>query len=329
VGYRWDNTDKSAPSAASLRPGDRISIGTSKHDAVLIGLGTSVGIAATELFAEITSNIFVGSGAPAGDSPFRLGIGARHRVLKSLQISLLTETLLAGRPALGPEDPILPVEPRFALLAGVTYTFDFGKRGAAESESTPTPESTPVPESTPAPEPEKQGGSLSSIEGNVIDEEGNPIGGARVTYSTAGPEPESFETTTDPTGNYNLTNVPVGEGTLRIEVDGFDPVEKTIQLTGTSPLIQPSETLKQTLLESSTQLRGQIRSIDGKPLKAKLVIKPTGTTVETDDEGYFTVDLPEGTYRVTITARDHKRQKKRVVIEENSVTIINVDLRKK
>jgi hypothetical protein len=57
------------------------------------------------------------------------------------------------------------------------------------------------------------------------------------------------------------------------------------------------------------------------------VIKPSGDTVETNEEGYFSIDLPSGAYKVIINASGFKAQKKRVVIEENSVTIINVDLR--
>ena len=332
AGYRWDNSGKTAPDATSLRPGDRISIGTSEFDAVLLGIGGSYCFSATELLAEVTTNLFVGNGAPTGSSPVRLGVGVRHRIITALQLSLLTETLLSGRPGLDVEDPIMPVEPRFSVQLGVTYTFDFGQKssqtGTSESEEDTPPE--PAPEATETTSPRPGSATSATLEGRVVDEEGNPIGGTKVSISVnddAG-TPRTFETTTDSDGGYKLTDLPIGTGTVSIETEGFDPVVKEVQLTE-APMAQEPDILTPTIRESPTQLRGQIRSIDGNPLKAKLTIKPGGETIETDEDGYFTKDLPNGAYRVMISAPGYTPQKKRVVIEENSVTIINVDLRPK
>ena len=326
AGYRWDNTGKTAPQAESLRPGDRISIGTSEYDSVSLGLGSSVSISALELIAELSSNIFVGNNPPKGSSPLRFDLGARYHIYQSLQVALLTETLIIGRPELQNSAPVMPVEPRFSLFVGVTYAFGVTpppKPGETSIVNSP-PIKPPVQETKPS--PTTPAVNTTSIEGSVVDEEGNPIGGTHVSFTTeVEGMPKDFETTTDSTGSYTLSDVPVGEGTLVIEMEGFDSVEKMLVLTDT-PSIQEPSTLTE-VLSSPTQLRGQIRSISGDPLKAKLVITPGNHTVETDETGLFSIDLPKGKYRVIISAHGRKTQKKRVVIEENSVTIINVDLR--
>ena len=321
VGYRWDNTGKTAPEAQSLRPGDRISIGTSDYDAVLVGLGSSVSISKVELLAELTSNIYVNN-PPSGSSPVRIDVGARYHITPALQAALITETLLIGRPELDADTPIMPIEPRFSISVGVTYAFGVKKQTVA-----PTDEENPIaPIEPPTTKPEAPTAETTSIEGSVVDEEGNPIGGTSVRFVTAAEgEPEKFETTTDQNGQYRLTDLPLGEGTLVIEMEGFDPIEQPMTLSS-EPVLQEPSILRE-VISSPTQLRGQIRSIKGEPLKAKLVIKPGNKTVETDEDGQFSIDLPSGKYRVTISAPGRKSQKKRVVIEENSVTIINVDLR--
>jgi uncharacterized membrane protein len=85
--------------------------------------------------------------------------------------------------------------------------------------------------------------------------------------------------------------------------------------------------MTQTEASQASQLRGIIRSIDGQPLRAQIIIKPSNTELETDNKGYFTVDLPPGQYTVTIKSKGYRRQQRKVEIEENSVTILNADLR--
>ena len=43
--------------------------------------------------------------------------------------------------------------------------------------------------------------------------------------------------------------------------------------------------------------------------------------------GRFQVDVPPGRYRVTISAPGYQVQQRKVEVEENGVTVLNVDLR--
>ena len=76
------------------------------------------------------------------------------------------------------------------------------------------------------------------------------------------------------------------------------------------------------------QLLGTVRNYNGKPLKASLTIEPAGTRAQSDENGEFTLDLPPGDYQVTIEADGLKPQTRKVKIEQNGVTILNVDMRK-
>jgi hypothetical protein len=76
------------------------------------------------------------------------------------------------------------------------------------------------------------------------------------------------------------------------------------------------------------QLRGLVRSLTGRPLAAELTIEPGGLRTRCDARGQFEIDLPPGEYVVSITAPRHKRQSRRVKVEEDGVTIVNVDLRR-
>ena len=61
-------------------------------------------------------------------------------------------------------------------------------------------------------------------------------------------------------------------------------------------------------------------------LSAQLTVAPLGTASDSDERGEFTIDLPPGEYEVSIEASGYRAQKRRVKIEQDGVTILNVDL---
>jgi len=78
----------------------------------------------------------------------------------------------------------------------------------------------------------------------------------------------------------------------------------------------------------SGQIRGLVRSFDGKGLKAKIQLEPLGTSLSTDAAGNFSVDVPAGRYDVVINAPGHGRQTRQVEVGEDGVVIVNADLRR-
>ncbi|MCK4266887.1 MAG: carboxypeptidase regulatory-like domain-containing protein, partial [Thermoplasmata archaeon] len=76
-----------------------------------------------------------------------------------------------------------------------------------------------------------------SIEGSVVDENGDPVIGATVTI-------EGYSTTTDANGDYSFTDVPVGDYTVRVEKSGYETTTTTAtvladQTTTVPPLELP------------------------------------------------------------------------------------------
>jgi hypothetical protein len=81
--------------------------------------------------------------------------------------------------------------------------------------------------------------------------------------------------------------------------------------------------------QGSAQVRGNIRGFSGEPLHATIRLKPRDLKASTDDEGHFELDLPPGDYTVRIRAFGYVSQSRRIVVEPNGVTVLNVELGKK
>jgi hypothetical protein len=82
----------------------------------------------------------------------------------------------------------------------------------------------------------------------------------------------------------------------------------------------------------SGQLRGLVRSFRGSPVGADVVVRPVGRSTEEDRRlaaagGQFTVDVEPGAYDVLIEAPGFEPQTRRVQVEDNGVTLLNVDLK--
>ena len=317
VGYRLDNTDRAMPDPSTLRSGDRISLNASAFDAVLLGLGAATRLGRFSLYGELLAQILVGSGAPTSASPVQLAVGGRFHALRLLTLSLSTNTLLTGRPSIAEEAPFAPTPPRFSIAAGISYAFGFDSPDSTQKNEQQPSAAPPPPTQEKSPPAE-----TARISGKVQDEEGNPVGGVAVTIEADG---RSFTTATDGAGAYAVDGLPIGPGVLTIQTKGFTPVVSDIIL-GKSDTPREPDTLVHIPLETRTQLKGLVRSIEGKPLSVKVIVQPGGHILETDAEGYFLKDLKPGHYKVKISAPGFRTQIKKVQIESGSVTILNVDM---
>jgi len=72
-----------------------------------------------------------------------------------------------------------------------------------------------------------------------------------------------------------------------------------------------------------------VRSFEGKPLSATIRVEPLGKEVQTDEQGYFQIDVQPGTYQVTVTSEGYKEQRTTLNVREKSVVVFNADLTKK
>jgi hypothetical protein len=110
------------------------------------------------------------------------------------------------------------------------------------------------------------------------------------------------------------------------------PVLSAVPLAATEPGAhpgappEPAEPTAEAPRLPSGQLRGLVRSLSGRPIQAEIRVEPTGRALRAAG-GRFEIDVAPGTYEVTIAAPGFATQKRRVQVEQNGVTLLDVDLR--
>ncbi|HMJ11596.1 MAG TPA: carboxypeptidase-like regulatory domain-containing protein [Polyangiaceae bacterium] len=314
LGFRLDRSENAAPDPARLRFGDRLALGVSEFNAVLAGVGTSISLGSgSALLAEVSWDLLVGSGAPSAlESPLRADLGFRKALRDDLSFELLGEAALSQRPSIGPEDPLVNIEPRFSVLAGLRYRFAFDRRAA--------PVATKV-RAKPAPtSPEPSLPKKTEVTFQIEDEKGAPLAGAKVEI-VLGDSSKTAEDLGD--GRYRAADLPPGSSTIRVTLEGYEPIERPLMLEG-APALDLELKMQESL--PSGQLRGLIRSFSGRGVSASIVIESLGKQVNTDEQGYFTLDVPPGQYQVRVVAPGFKAQTRKIRVQQNGVTVLNAEL---
>ena len=74
------------------------------------------------------------------------------------------------------------------------------------------------------------------------------------------------------------------------------------------------------------QIRGNIRSFKGAPLRAAVVVSPGDQRLSTSADGKFSLEVPAGHYSVHLSAPGYKPQTRDVVVDEDGITVLNVEL---
>jgi hypothetical protein len=154
----------------------------------------------------------------------------------------------------------------------------------------------------------------------VTDDSGVPIKDAKVEVTQGD---KTYPLQPDAGGRYRASHVPLGKGKLSIRAEGRKQVEQDIELKARAPLTLDIRT--EAVLPSG-QVRGSVRSFDGKPVAAKITVEPKGLVAHTDAQGFFQIDVPPGSYQVVIEAKGYKPQRRSVDVEKDGVLILNADL---
>ena len=239
VGYRLDNSKSAIERPQDLRPGDRLAIGLSEFDALLLGLGLSYRAGAIEVIGEVTWDLLLGTGAPsASQSPMHVTLGGRYHASDSISVVLAADVSPSSRPAslTAPDTPLFPIDPRFAVWAGLRWSMPLSPPPAVEIvDVTETPEETPeepveTPEETvetPVETPELPRGE---IRGLVRDFNGRPLEASVVVQRVAA-EGEASEdpmrAQTDADGLFQVEVQP-GDYRVTIEAPGHTAQERTV-----------------------------------------------------------------------------------------------------
>jgi len=309
AGFRLDRSAKVAEDAARLRPGDRSALGASDYNAALAGVGLGYGLGRTLLFGELAAQLLLGSPKPAA-SPLWLSVGVRRPLATpglSCEVSL--DAFASARPDAGSE--LFPLEPRVTLNLGLRYRF--GERAAVKpaaraAASKPEPVLVPVV------------AKPTSIELALLDDRGQPLQRAQVVVSQGGVETPLVEASP---GQYRLDQARPGRARLRIKAEGFQPVERDVDLQ-TGAALRVDVRVEQAL--PAGQVRGLVRSFRGKPLAASIRVEPGGGQASTDAEGFFQLDVPPGEYEVVIESPGYQPQRRKAKVDQQGVVIVNADL---
>ena len=117
--------------------------------------------------------------------------------------------------------------------------------------------------------------------------------------------------------------VKAGDVLVRIEAPDFEPAERQLKLLAGAPA---KLEVRLVAVPPPSQLRGVVRSLDGKAIGARVRVEPLGTEASVDEKGGFQLDLPPGAYDVVIEATGYVAQRRHVQVEPKGVVILNAEL---
>lgn len=319
VGFRLDNSANAAPDLQRVRPGDRMSLGLSDAHAVLVAVGASYRVHPTaEVFLDVSADILVGSKAPSfTDSPLRISAGGRYFLSPALQLELLLTGSLSSRPSMRATAPLVPIEPRIMVSAGVRFGIPHKGPEAAASDLTPEDQTQANDE------PQKP--QIAKVTGVIHDDHEAPLPEAKVTLQIGDTVREQI---TDAEGRYTFPDTPLGSATLSVSAAGFVDESWEVEVTaGMAPLEARTLTPK----ADTGTLRCLTRTFGSEPLKANISIRnKRGKEIKkgvSDEQGRFEVELPPGSYQVIIQAPGYRTHRRNVKVATNGVAILNVDMR--
>ena len=319
AGFRWDNSAQSAPDANRLALPDRLALGLNQASAVLVGLGVVVNATKrVEVLADATWDLLVGDGAPSAvESPIVISAGARVSLDAAArwQLVAVASTSPSERPPVAAGAPLVDIEPRVSGF--LTLVVRPSEPRAPEAPAAPPTEVAPVVVPVEAPV------VRAVLRGKVIAEDGQaPVARAHLAIQTTGGVPR--EATTDDQGAFEVADLELGAASVDVTAEGFTAVTRTVTLSATAADLEVS--LARAL--PGGQVRGLVRDFGGNPVVAQIHIDPAGVEVTVGHDGTFEANVAPGTYEVTIHATGYADQKRRVVVEKDGVTMLNVELRK-
>ncbi len=121
AGFRLDRSAESAGDAGALSQADRLSLGVSDSNAVLLGAGATFRAGNVEILGEVTWDLLVGADAPSlRESPLRLAAGVRVPLVRQ-----------PGRAARHREQPGPPAHGRAGRAAGAVRAAHLRRRRPA------------------------------------------------------------------------------------------------------------------------------------------------------------------------------------------------------
>ena len=243
-----------------------------------------------------------------------IDIGARYPISDKLHLFALATLRLNSVEVEDLAVERIPFSPLVQFSIGASMNFGASTKPVAAEIEVIEP---PKPDPDPIPDPI----ASYSVRG-IVEYQNTVIPGALVVG--IGSDGSEFNAKTAEDGTFSLEKVPEGTIELSIQAPGY---EESKQVLKTDENLNELRIQMVPVLPPG-QLRGVVRSFGGSGLKAELRITPANTSISSDSDGNFTIDLLPGDYEIEVTAKGFKTQTRQVHIEEDGVTIVNIDLRK-
>lgn len=326
AGFRLDNSAKSVDERTTLSAQDQVSLGVSDYHAAVGGLHYGISSGKALFGVEASIDRYIGDGAPGQI----LRAGVHGGINLTAQWSLIAFVEGAKVPGMLQSDvmanriTLIPYEP--IVTGGLGLHGRFGGGGAAADgaiKRNVKPEIVEVIE-------------YADLEGQVTDEAGKPVVGAKVTVKLKN---NTGTAVSDGQGNYTVKRLPIGktvDGQTTLDDTGAEvtiEVEGKKAATQTLTLAKGANKVANVSLEPALppgQLRAVVRAAaTGKPIaNAVITIEPGGQTATSAADGTLAIDLQPGRYKATATVQGFKAQTLDVTIDPNGVALKNFELAK-
>jgi len=328
AGFRLDNSANSVDHRETLSIEDQVSLGVSDFNAALFGAALRIPLGSRAYVGlEGSADVFVGSDAPSpvlrGGGMVGVAVNDAFSVIGYVEVAKVPD--VEYRDAAMTELVLVPFEA--SVTGGIGLQARFGGPRRVASTSTIVRNERPVAVVVD---------ETADLGGTVVDDAGKPVVGAKVTAKLKN---HTATAITDDKGAFLVTRLPIGRtvdgktelddtaAQIEIEVANKKPGSATLTLTkglnsvpriALDPLLPPGQ-LRAVIINVGTS-----RPVAG----AQVSIEPGGITQTAGPDGKFTVDLPPGKYKISVTAKGLAPQQLDVNIEQNGVAIKNIDMHK-
>jgi hypothetical protein len=311
LGFRLDRSRHGMAEPERLSLDDRVGLGASDANAVLLGIGAVHRLGAFALLGEWTWDLQVGErAASALESPMRIAAGARWFLSRTVHLQLLAGVSPSARPAIAASEPLYPIEPRVFGALGI------GLRFGAAPQVKVAPRAEPVVKPLPPPEPAPP--TARRVSGRVIDSASHaPLAGAVIAIASG------MSVVTDGTGLFQLENMPLDFIELRVRAEGFKEAVVPVgagagQADDLEIELEPDQT--------TASIRGTVSNFQGRLVAGRVVVQPGNHSAVLDADGSFELELPAGEYTVLIAAPGYDSQERVVRVAPGDVAVIVVQL---
>jgi hypothetical protein len=124
-------------------------------------------------------------------------------------------------------------------------------------------------------------------------------------------------------GAFHFESVPEGAIELRVDTPGYEAA--TIDIAKGEQ--RSSEVMLRPAVPAG-QVRGRVLDLRGRPLAANISITPGDSPVSVGADGSFELELAPGSYVVEFRHEGHTTQKRKIVVANRGVVILNIALTK-